>query len=135
MRKPTGVTMCNRFLLVCNARQCVAARLHPVSTIKKPVRYTCRQAFTLVELLTIIAIISMLVGLLFPALSQARERGRRINCLSNLRQLSIAMNLYADDNKGRLPAPFYHVEKGGGANGSVTAPDSGGPADSGASTH
>lgn len=62
-----------------------------------------RHAFTLVELLIVIAIIVVLAGLLFPALNKARARARQSACLSNLHQLGLAVNLYASDNRHCLP--------------------------------
>jgi prepilin-type N-terminal cleavage/methylation domain-containing protein/prepilin-type processing-associated H-X9-DG protein len=66
------------------------------------VRATPR-AFTLIELLVVIAIIAILAALLFPVFSQARESGRRAACLSNLRQLSMAVQQYAQDYDEALP--------------------------------
>ncbi len=59
--------------------------------------------FNLVELLVVIAIIAILASLLLPVLSNAKESGRRIKCINNLRQLAITWQLYADDHQDRLP--------------------------------
>jgi prepilin-type N-terminal cleavage/methylation domain-containing protein/prepilin-type processing-associated H-X9-DG protein len=60
-------------------------------------------AFTLIELLVVIAIIAILAAMLLPALARAKESGRRISCLNELRQLSLAANMYVGDNHGTYP--------------------------------
>ena len=60
-------------------------------------------AFTLIELLVVIAIIAILAAMLLPVLGRAKESGRRISCLNNLKQLSLAAQIYVGDNQGAYP--------------------------------
>ena len=62
-----------------------------------------RRAFTLIEILVVIAIIGILSAILFPVLSRARENGRKTACISNLKQLGLAFQQYQQDSRGKLP--------------------------------
>ena len=73
--------------------------------VLRPRRAAQPGGFTLIELLVVIAIIAILAGMLLPALSKAKEQGRRARCTGSLRQIGIAANMYAGDNNDT----FFHL--------------------------
>ena len=66
-----------------------------------------RGGFTLIELLVVIAIIAILAAMLLPALVRAKEKGSQAACMSNTRQIGLAMCMYAEDNGGWLPTTTH----------------------------
>jgi len=84
---------------VCHARRALQ--------IQSRFRVSCG-AFTLVELLVVIAVIAIMAALLLPALAHAKEKAKQLACFSNMRQLALAARLYMDDYNGGL----YHHHEG-----------------------
>ncbi len=74
-------------------------------------RYTYQAAFTLVELLVVVAIILLMAALLFPVLTSAREKSRQTTCVSNLHQIGLAIGIYNQDYDGYFPYAISPVEK------------------------
>lgn len=72
-----------------------------------------RKAFTLIELLLVIAIIAILAAMLLPALAKAKERAKRSNCRSNLKQIGLALNLYTDTYSDLLPSAITYGSTAG----------------------
>ncbi|NIM06116.1 MAG: DUF1559 domain-containing protein, partial [Armatimonadetes bacterium] len=68
-----------------------------------------KKGFTLIELLVVIAIIAILAAILFPVFAKAREKARQTACLSNVKQLTLAVLMYAGDWDERAPSTYYCI--------------------------
>ena len=75
---------------------------------REPPHWNDEQGFTLIELLVVITIIAILAALLLPALARAKEKGRQTSCINNVRQQTLAVIMYADENGDTLPPTAYN---------------------------
>lgn len=81
--------------------------IHRIGEINPPKVDKMRsRAFTLVELLVVISVVAVLMGFLMPALARARQQGKTVVCLSNLRQMAIASQVYISNNDGSYPIAY-----------------------------
>ncbi|MEO6435926.1 MAG: prepilin-type N-terminal cleavage/methylation domain-containing protein [Tepidisphaeraceae bacterium] len=92
-----------------------------MSTLQPRRRGLTLSGFTLVELLVVIGIIALLISILLPTLSRAREAANTVKCASNLRSVGQGMSLYVAENKGTLPAAYIYA--GMQLNGTTQTPD------------
>ena len=74
-------------------------------------RRSLRAGFTLVELLVVISIVALLIAMLLPALSKARETANRLLCRNNQRQMMLATVMYTNDHKQYMPTPAWHADE------------------------
>ena len=87
-------------MFVMTKNPCIACR-RSAETVRR------RYAFTLIEILVVVAIIILLVAILLPSLSRARERSRAAVCLSQLKEMGRAVQMYGVDYRDSLPGPLH----------------------------
>ncbi|MFZ0826161.1 MAG: prepilin-type N-terminal cleavage/methylation domain-containing protein [Verrucomicrobiia bacterium] len=87
-------------------------RVHSAAVRSRSFPKRGRPGFTLIELLVVIAIIALLAALLLPALARAKQKGQQLTCVNNLREQSLALFLYVDDDGNLLPPVAYDDANG-----------------------
>ena len=88
------------------ARGATRPTFHAIPALNPPLSTFNSPAFTLIELLVVIAIMAILAALLLPVISKAKEQGRSAACLSNLRQVGLALQMFVQDNDNKMPVMY-----------------------------
>ena len=83
--------------------------MNQTSKMKTAQRVTERSAFTLIELLTVVAIISLLISILMPSLGRARQQAKGVHCLTRLKEFGTAITSYSNDSQDSLPTAQFEV--------------------------
>jgi prepilin-type N-terminal cleavage/methylation domain-containing protein len=99
-------------LAVDGCYRILSERSHSLKSRVMTAMQQLRRGFTLIELLVVIAIIAILAALLLPALARAKEQSRRVKCLSNLKQVGLAVKEFALDHDGQVPWHTPVIEGG-----------------------